>query len=76
MPESIGKLLAMCGVVVLALSIAPTGGFIDPHDFWWVTQWKWIQRYLRQGQYATPVTINPLLLYLGMFLSVMGIALS
>jgi hypothetical protein len=37
MPESVGKLLAMCGVVVLALSIAPTGAFIDPDDVWWVT---------------------------------------
>jgi len=76
MPESIGKLLAMCGVVVLALSIAPTGAFTDPHDAWIVTQWKWIQRYLRQGRYATPVTINPILLYLGMLLSVVGIGLS
>jgi hypothetical protein len=74
--ESVGKLLAMCGVVVLALSIIPTGEFIDPDDFWLVTQWKWIQRSLRRGQYATPVTISPILLYLGVLLSVVGIALS
>jgi hypothetical protein len=76
MPESIGKLLAMCGVVVIALSIVPTGSLIDPHDTWVVTQWKWIQRSRRQGQYATPVTITPILFYLGILLSVVGIALS
>jgi hypothetical protein len=76
MLDSVGKLLAMGGVVILALSVNPTGEFIDPDDCWWVTQWKWIQRSLRQGQYATPVTINPIMLYLGIFLSVVGIALS
>ena len=76
MPESIGKLLAMCGIVVIALAIAPTGSRIDPHDAWVVTQWKWIQRALRQERYATPVTINPILLYLGIVLSIVGIALS
>jgi len=76
MPESVGKLLAMCGVIVPALSITPTGGCIDPDDVWWVSQWKWIQRTLRQGPHATPVTINPILLSLGMVLSVIGIALS
>ncbi len=77
MLDSVGKLLAMCGVIVLALSINPTGEFIDPDDFWWVTQWKWIQRSLsHQGQHATPVTINPILLYLGILLSVVGIVLS
>jgi hypothetical protein len=75
MRDPVGKVLAMCGVLVLALSITPTGGFIDPDDGWWVTQWTWIQRTLRQGPQATPVTINPLLLYLGMILSIGGIAL-
>jgi hypothetical protein len=42
MLDSVGKLLAMWGVVTLALSITPTGEFIDPDDFWLVTQWKWI----------------------------------
>ena len=76
MPDPVGKFLAICGVIVLALSITPTGGFIDPDDVWWVSQWKWIQRALRQGPHATPVTINPILLYLGLLLSVIGIALS
>ena len=75
MLDPVGKVLAMCGVLVLALSITPTGGFIDPDEGWWVTQWTWIQRTRRQGPQATPVTINPLLLYLGMALSIGGIAL-
>jgi len=75
MLDPVGKVLAMCGVLVLALSITPTGGFIDPDAGWWGTQWTWIQRTLRQGPQATPVTINPLLLYLGMALSIGGIAL-
>jgi hypothetical protein len=74
--DSIGKVLAMWGVVTLALSITPTGDFIDPDDFRVVTQWKWLKRWLRHGQYATPVTVNPLLLYLGILLSVIGIALT
>ena len=56
MRDPVGKVLAMCGVLVLALSITPTGGFIDPDAGWWGTQWTWIQRTLRQGPQATPVT--------------------
>ena len=75
MPVLVGKVLTMCGVLVLALSITPTGGFINPDDGWWVTQSKWIQRTRREGPQATPVTINPLLLYLGMVLNIVGMAL-
>ena len=75
MPVLVGKVVTMCGVLVLALSITPTGGFINPDDGWWVTQSKWIQRTRREGPQATPVTINPLLLYLGMVLSIVGMAL-
>jgi len=75
MPVLVGKVLTMCGVLVLALSITPTGGFINPDDGWWVTQSKWIQRTRREGPQATPVTINPLLLYLGTVLSIVGMAL-
>jgi hypothetical protein len=75
-PESIGKWLAMCGIVILVLSIAPMGAGIDPHDSWWGTRWKWMQRALRPEHAATPATVNPLLLYLGMLLSVGGMALA
>jgi hypothetical protein len=72
MPASIGKVLTICGIVVMALAITPTGARIDPHDAWVVTQGKWIQRALRREQEATPVTINPILFYLGILLSVIG----
>jgi hypothetical protein len=76
MPASIGKWLAMGGIVVLVLSIAPLGACIDPHDSWWGTRWKWMQCALRQEHAATPATVNPILLYLGMLLSVSGMALA
>jgi len=76
MPASIGKWLAMGGIVVLVLSMAPLGACIDPHDSWWGTRWKWMPCALRQEHAATPATVNPLLLYLGMLLSVSGMALA
>lgn len=76
MPASIGKWLAMGGIVVLVLSIAPLGACIDPHDSWWGTRWKWMQCALRQEHAATPATVDPILLYLGMLLSVGGMALA
>ena len=72
MPASIGKMVTICGIMVLTLAITPTGSRIDPHDPWVVTQWQWIQRALRQEQDAAPVTINPLLFYLGILLSGIG----
>src|SRR2546422_10432942 len=75
-PESIGKWLALWGLVVLVLSLTPTGEFIDPHEAWWSTRWQWMQRALRQDQAAPTVTINPILLYLGMLLSVGGLAVA
>ena len=72
MPASIGKMVTIGGIMVIALAITPTGSRIDPHDPWVVTQWQWIQRALRQKQDATPVTINPILFYLGILLSVIG----
>ena len=76
MPASIGKWLAMGRIVVLVLSIAPLGACIDPHDSWWGTRWKRMQCALRQEHSATPATVNPILLYLGMLLSVGGMALA
>ncbi len=75
-PASIGKWLAMGGIVVLVLSMAPLGACIDPYDSWWGTRWKWMPCALRQEHAATPATVNPLLLYLGMLLSVGGMALA
>ena len=76
MPASIGKWVAMGGIVVLVLSIAPLGACIDPHDSWWGTRWQWMQGALRQEHAATPATVNPILLYLGMLLTVGGMALA
>ena len=59
MPASIGKWLAMGGIVVLVLSMAPLGACIDPHDSWWGTRWKWMPCALRQEHAATPATVNP-----------------
>ena len=75
-PESVGKWLALGGLVVLALSMTPTGEFIDTHEAWWSTRWQWMQRSLRQDQAAPAATINPILLYLGTLLSVGGLALA
>src|SRR5215831_8210855 len=75
-PESVGKWLALGGLVVLALSMTPTGEFIDTHEAWWSTRWKWMQCSLRRDQAAPAATINPILLYLGTLLSVGGLALA
>jgi RNA recognition motif. (a.k.a. RRM, RBD, or RNP domain) len=61
--------------VTLALSIIPTAAFIAPQDPWWILQWKWLQQSLRHGPAGIPVTISPILLYLGLVLSVIGVAL-
>ena len=50
MLEWSGKFLTMAGVIMLALSITPTGDWLDPHDAWWRTQWQWIQRTLYHGE--------------------------
>ena len=75
-PESIGKWLALWGLVVLVLSLTPTGEVLDPHEAWWRTRWQWMQRALRQDQAAPAVTVNPILLYLGLLLSVGGLAVA
>jgi RNA recognition motif. (a.k.a. RRM, RBD, or RNP domain) len=58
------------------LPLAPLDAGIDPHASWWGTRWQWMQRALRHEHAATPATVNPLLLYLGMLLSVGGMALA
>src|SRR5262252_463702 len=64
------------GLVVLVLSLTPTGACIDPYEAWWRTRWQWMQRALRPDHAAPAVTVNPLLLYLGMLLSVGGLAVA
>ena len=75
-PASIGKWLALGGLVVLVLSITPTGEFSDPSKAWWYTRWQWMQRTLQQDQAVPAVTVNPLLLYLGLLFSVGGLAVA
>ena len=75
-PASIGKWLALWGLVVLVLSLTPTGEVLDPHEAWWRARWQWMQRALRQDQAAPAVTVNPILLYLGLLLSVGGLAVA
>jgi hypothetical protein len=40
MTDDIGKVLAILGVMLLALAISPTGAFINPRNSWVVTQWE------------------------------------
>ena len=75
-PASIGKWLALGGLVVLVLSLTPTGACIDPSEAWWHTRWQWMQCALRPDHAAPAVTVNPLVLYLGMLLSVGGLAVA
>src|SRR6516225_6016151 len=73
---SIGKWLTLGGLVVLALSVTPTGEVSDAHEAWWRTRWQWMQRALRPDHAAPAVTVNPLVLYLGLLLSVGGLAVA
>jgi len=75
-PASIGKWLTLGGLVVLALSVTPTGEVSDAHEAWWRTRWQWMQRALRPDHAAPAVTVNPLVLYLGLLLSVGGLAVA
>ena len=76
MLEGSGKFLTLAGVSMLALSMTPTGDGLDPREAWWRTPWQWRQRTLSHGESATPVLINPLWLYGGILVSMVGIALT
>ncbi len=52
-PAAIGKWVAMGGIVVLVLSLAPLDAGIDPHASWWGSRWQWMWRALRQEPAAT-----------------------
>lgn len=72
-----GKVLSIVGVGLLVFSISPAKGFVDPNDSWLEQQRKWIQRFYKRGYgTSTTVSVNPILLYCGLILSVIGIVLS
>lgn len=71
------KVLSILGVGLLVFSISPSKDFIDPNDSWFEQQRKWIQRFRKQSDgYSMTVTVNPILLYSGLALSILGILLS
>jgi hypothetical protein len=73
----LGKLLSIIGVGLLVFSISPSKDFVNPDDSWFEQQRKWIERFRkRKDGYSTTVSVNPLLLYSGLILSVLGILLS
>jgi hypothetical protein len=76
MTDDTGKGLVILGILLVALAIAPTGFWIDPQGSWVVTHWEWIKRALRLEAQGTPVTVHPVLFYVGILLSVIGIVLS
>jgi hypothetical protein len=72
----IGKCLAILGMVCLTLSISPSRASFNSGDSWLVQQIKWIQRYPHLKDFPGAVSINPRLLYPGLFLSLLGILLT
>ena len=70
------KVLSIIGVIFLVCAISPTGDFVDPSDWVLKRQIKWMLRFLRERNLGSPVIINPVLLYLGLILSIIGILLS
>ena len=52
----------------------PTGELFDEKDTWITRQMKWIKKFDKRFNY--PVTINPILLYLGVAFGILGIMLS
>jgi hypothetical protein len=40
MLEWSGKFLTLAGVIMLVLSMTPTGDGLDPREAWWRTQWQ------------------------------------
>ena len=74
--EFVGKCLSIIGVMSLTLSISPSRAFFDSGDSWLVQQLKWIQRYPHLKDFTGTVSINPRLLYPGLFLSLVGVLLT
>jgi len=75
--ECLSKLLSIAGVALLVFSITPSKQQDDPNDPWLVQQIKWVNRYIREAPgFSSTVDVNPVMLYLGLTLSIVGIALS
>jgi hypothetical protein len=72
----LGKLLAIAGVILLALSISPSGDFVQEGDSWLTTQIKWLRMYPTIKHLAGTVSINPRCLYGGLLLSLMSVLLT
>lgn len=68
------KIFSISAVVLLAASISPTGELFDEGDSWITRQLKWIKNLDKGLSY--PVTINPILLYLGVACGILGVLLS
>jgi len=75
--ECFGKMLSIVGVALLVFSISPSSDFKNPNDRWLMQQINWVRRYLKQkpGNTST-VDVNPIMLYSGLVLSIVGIILS
>jgi hypothetical protein len=74
--EALGKCLLSIGVICLTLSISPSRAFFDSGDSWLVQQIKWLQRYPHLKDFTGTVSLNPRLLYPGLFLSLLGVLLT
>lgn len=75
--EYLSKILSIAGVTLLVLSISPSKQQNDPNDRWLLQQIKWVKKYIREAAgFSSTVDVNPFLLYLGLALSIIGIALS
>jgi hypothetical protein len=68
------KVFSILAVILLALSISPTGELFNENDSWITRQIKWMKKF--DKSYSYPVTINPILLWLGVLSGIAGIFLS
>jgi hypothetical protein len=67
------KVFSVLAVILLALSISPTGELFDANDRWITRQVKWMKNFDKSFSY--PVTINPILLWLGVLSGIADIVL-
>jgi hypothetical protein len=72
----LSKILGIIAVICLASAVSPPGDAVDPAHNWVQRQYHWLKRYWKKDLTATgasPVTINPILLWLGVLLSIAAI---
>ena len=74
--KCISKIFSATGVILIGASITPPGDFVRENDNYFMKQWRWIKEFPTRDTLASPVIINPVFLYLGLFLSIFGILLS